>query len=246
MKLKLTALYAVFGCVILAIVTMGATYAYFAGTTNSEENAIKTKSTVYSISMEIEALDEYTGFSFIPMNDEDVMKALNNKCKDKYNRGACSAYNIRVYGYDPTLTFISGHMDITTNNMENISYMVFEETDTITNEEECITINEKNYCKSINPTSMGTGENLPLGSSYSVVDLEEKNLLLVIWLTNLNERQNDIDIGSFNATVTIEAGNGGEIKGTINAAINNGEFSTSPGEEPDTPEPIEPTEPDNP
>lgn len=237
MKLKLTALYAVFGCVILAIVTMGATYAYFAGTTNSTNNAVKSSSTIYSISMEIEALEEYTGFSFIPMNDTDVMKALKNKCKDKYNRGACSAYNIRVFGYDPNLNFISGYMDITTNNMQNLSYIVLEESNTF-DEETCVNINEKNYCISVETTSMGTGENLSLGTSYSVAGLAEKNLLLVFWLTNLNENQNNIDIGSFNAVVTIQAGNGGEIKGTINAAINNNGNSQT--------EPDEPIEPDNP
>ena len=33
------------------------------------------------------------------MNDGDAIKALRNQCKDKYGRGACSAYTIRVFGY---------------------------------------------------------------------------------------------------------------------------------------------------
>ena len=40
-----------------------------------------------------------------------------------------------------------------------------------------------------------------------------------MWLTNLNESQNEFDIGSYQATVTIQAGNGGEVKGTIASAV---------------------------
>lgn len=232
MKKKLPMIYAIIGCFLLSISTLGATYAYYAGTAKSEENAIKTGSQSYSISMDIDALEEYTGFSLIPMDNENSMKALNNKCRDKYNRGACNAYTIRVYGYNPELDFISGYMDIETNNMQNISYMFLEEKEEFT-EENCININEKNYCISKSITSMGTGEHLPIGDdNYSVQGLEEKNLLLVIWLTNLNERQNEYDIGSFNATVTIQAGNGGEIKGAINSAIKIDLDQTEPQDNP--------------
>ena len=83
---------------------------------------------------------------------------------------------------------------------------------------------------------MGEGTNLSLGEEYNVFQLEEKHLLLAIWLTNLQENQNNIDLGSFNATVTILAGSGGEIKGMIASAIH---------VEPEEPEPQEPN-PNNP
>ena len=58
----------------------------------------------------------------------------------------------------------------------------------------------------------------------------------MFWLTNLQESQNTFDIGSFTATVTIQAGNGGEIKGTIASAV---QLNPTPGTTPDsgTPEP---------
>ena len=221
-KIKVT--YVFIASLVLAIMTMGGTYAYLAATAYSAVNDVNTDSKTYSISMEITPIEEYTGFSFIPMNDEDVIKALNNKCKDKYDRGACSAYNIKVFGYSNELDYISGYLDISTENMENISYLTLEEktlSPEATEEEiaTCAEINEKNYCIKQPATSMGNGKELPLGESYSVLGLQEKNIILVMWLTNLNKNQNTTDIGDFNTTVTILAGNGGEIKGTIASSI---------------------------
>ena len=96
--------------------------------------------------------------------------------------------------------------------------MVLEETDEY-DENSCVRIDEEIYCTSVNTTPMGLGTNLPLGWSYNVEGLSEKKLLLVIWLTNLNENQNLTDIGNYNATVTVSAGDGGEIKGTIAGAV---------------------------
>ena len=143
MKKNLKKYYFVFFCLILAITTIGTTYAYLTATTQSAENAVNTGSTSYSISMEILPIPEYAGFSFIPMNDADILKALRNQCKDKYGRGACSAYDIRVFGYPKELGYISGYMDMYTNNMQNLSYIVLEEVEEY-DEEKCVVVHEKN------------------------------------------------------------------------------------------------------
>ena len=212
MNKKIKIIYATFACFILSIMTISATYAYWTASVSSASSSLNTESTTYSISMELNPL--YSDFSIIPMNDRDALKAIKNQCKDKYDRGACSAYTIRVFGYREELDHISGFMDIKTDNMENISYMVLEEKDEY-QENSCVTIEEKNYCISKSATPMGEGKELSIGDSYDVYGKNEKNLLLVIWLTNLQTNQNDTDIGSYNITVTIQAGNGGEIKGTI-------------------------------
>ena len=97
--------------------------------------------------------------------------------------------------------------------------MVLEESDDDDDDSRCVDIGEGHYCISQNVTHMGDGSDLSLGDSYSVSGLSEKNLLLVVWLTNLNRNQNNTDIGNFNATVTINAGDGGEIKGTIASSV---------------------------
>ncbi len=201
---------------VITITTIGSTYAYITARTNSSDNSVNTKSTSYLINMEITSI--FPNYSFIPMNDEYIFKAIKNNCLDKYNRGVCQAYYIRVFDYSETLDYISGYMDVTTDNMTNISYMMFEESNTY-DENNCIEIDEKYYCKKINATPIGEGKKLSLGEPYSVLNQPEKKLILAIWLSNLNKRQNDEDIGNFNATITIEAGSGGEIKGSIANAM---------------------------
>lgn len=213
---KLQTFYLVVLIVTVFLIGTGSTYAYWTATTKSTDEAIATQSTIYSISMNVSPL--YHDFSFIPMNDGDAIKAVKNKCKDKYGRGACAAYNIRVYGYDDNLGFISGYMDITTNNMSNLSYMMYRESSTY-DEEVCFKVEDKNYCKVLEPTHMGEGTGLTLGDKYDVVGTEETNFVLLIWLSNLDVSQNATDIGSFNAVVTMQSGNGGEIKGVISSAV---------------------------
>lgn len=203
---------------VLAITTIGATYAYWVATAESASNTVQTKSTIYSISMQINPL--YHDFSVIPMNDKDVLKALKNRCKDKYDRGACSAYYIYVYDYSENLDYISGYMDVETDNMQNLSYMMLRLSD-VYDEEQCIKVGESEdiYCIAHETTAIGDGVNLSLGDSYDVKGMADTKFILVMWLSNFKYSQNDVDIGSFNATVTMQAGNGGEIKGTIAEAI---------------------------
>ena len=218
MKREFGLLYVVLIIMVLSITTIGATYAYWTATTKSNENDVKTESTIFSISMSINPL--YYGFSVIPMNDVDALKALKNKCMDKYNRGACAAYNINVYDYNVDLAFISGYMDVTTNNMQNLSYMMLRESD-VYNEDTCVMVEEynKSYCITKEATSVGDGVHLSLGETYDVTGMTSTNFILLVWLSNLGFSQNDIDIGSFEAIVTMQAGNGGEIKGSISSVI---------------------------
>jgi len=213
---KLQVIYLFIFVVTVFIVSTGTTYAYWSASTSSTAESLKAQSTIYSINMEI--LPLYSDFSFIPMNDEDAVKALKNECKDKYGRGACSAYKMRVFGYSDTLGFISGYMDIKTNNMMNLSYMVYRESDIYT-EDSCVEIDSKNYCVVLDAKPMGDGVGLTLGDKYDVFGTDSTEFIILIWLTNLNTSQNEFDIGSFNGIVTMQAGNGGEIKGTISSAV---------------------------
>lgn len=216
MKKKLSVLYLVLMCSILAISTIGSTYAYWVASTQSANNEVTAESRTYNISLDISPL--YTDITLIPMNDSDALKGLKNSCYDKYHRGACNAYKIRVHDFDENLEYISGTINFKTEHMENISYTVLEETEE-NDLEKCTMIEEKNYCLGIETTHMEKETDQSIGNSYSVRGKNEKTLILVIWLTNLNENQNESDIGSYTAEVTISAGNGGQIKGTIAGVV---------------------------
>ena len=209
-------IYLIIIIIVLVSSIIGSTFAYLTSKTESASNSISTSSSTYSLSMDI--LPIYNAFRIIPMDDNDVIKALKNNCKDKYNRGACSAYQINVNNNDINLKSITGKMDVTLSNITNISYMFFEEKEEITNENECVTINEKIYCMTKEATPVLEGKDLPFGS-YDILNTTEKNFLLVLWLTNLEESQNDYDLGDYNATVTFIMGDGGSITGNIAASI---------------------------
>lgn len=240
MKRKFKLLYGILIIFVLAIATVGSTYAFWAATASSANNAVQTESTIFSISMQLNPL--YHGFSVIPMNDEYALKALANNCRDKYDRGACSAYTIYIYDWNENLDFISGLMDVSVTNMQNLSYMMLRLSDTYeegkcakvevgnidnneneTNENvgtiENANIITENYCIVKEATSVGEGVGLSLGNAYDVTGMTDTKFILLMWLSNLNYSQNDIDLGSFNATITMQAGNGGQIKGSISSAV---------------------------
>ena len=194
----------------------GGTYAYLAASTSSMEEAVQTESTTYSISMDLSPL--YSDFSFIPMNNEDAVKALSNGCRDKYGRGACSAYKIDVYGYSDKLDFISGYMNVDTNNMSNLSYMMYRLSEEY-EEGKCAKIDESNYCIVQEAQSVVDDIELSLGNKYSVFGMERTEFILLFWLTNLDVSQNTTDLGNFEAEVTMQAGSGGQIKGVISSAV---------------------------
>ena len=121
----------------------------------------------------------------------------------------------------------------------SIAYLLGEEIIALYDEfdeDKCLEINEKNFCVSKEATPMGSGEEVSMGDAYSVEGLDEKNLLLVLWLSNLEMNQNTMDIGNFNVTVTIQAGNGGEIKGTIAGAVQLDSGSTTDSSTQDDPD----------
>ena len=127
---------------------------------------------------------------------------------------------------------ISGTINTTLNNIQNLSYMVLEKVSyNIEGNSNCVVVNEDNYCISktaeliVNNTDMELGD-----SSYDVSLLDSKDLLLAIWLTNLDASQNEFDIGSYSSVVSVYIGDdiahiSGSISGTLkdNYSLQGGE-----------------------
>ncbi len=205
---------------MLLMGVIGSTYAYLTSTTAGGNDA-GTGSTGYNISMRITPV--YSNFSLIPMDDSDAMKAIGNECKDKYDHGACNAFLIDVYDFDSSIAAVSGSINTTLDNIENLSYMVLENySGDITGNDDCVTIDNANYCLAKSATLMENEVDMSLGDNYSVLGLSNKYLLLVIWLSNLDERQNDYDIGNYTSEITIFlGGDGGRVSGSISGSLGN-------------------------
>ena len=171
----------IFSSVILLV---GATFSYFTTKNMSEMNALAIEAGKVKLGLGVSPI--YANNKLIPTNDEDIMKAYNQKCIDDYGFGACLVYQFEVYNFNAKQDVI-GKIDFDVNDIENLSYMVLDENDNV-------------Y---LDKTSVGNGitKDLPLGEHFildnaSQLNGKSKKFKLIIWLTNLKDvDQNDTDGG---------------------------------------------------
>ena len=186
------------------ILLIGATFSYFSTRNMSKMNALSVEAGKVRLGLGVSPL--YTGYKLIPTNDSDIMTAYNQKCLDDYGYGACLAYEFEVYNFNLKQDVI-GKIDFNVEGIENLSYIVLDENDTI-------------Y---LDKTSVGNGitKDLPLGEHFILEDATElnsksKKFKLIIWLTNLEQDQNETDAGGqFSATITFSSVYGGKLTATI-------------------------------
>lgn len=186
------------------ILLIGATFSYFSTRNMSKMNALAVEAGKVRLGLGVSPL--YTGYKLIPTNDSDIMTAYNQQCLDDYGYGACLAYEFEVYNFNLKQDVI-GKIDFNVEGIENLSYMVLDENDTI-------------Y---LDKTSVGKGitKDLPLGEHFILEDATElnsksKKFKLIIWLTNLEQDQNETDAGGqFSATITFSSVYGGKLTATI-------------------------------
>lgn len=186
------------------ILLIGATFSYFSTRNMSKMNALAVEAGKVRLGLGVSPL--YTGYKLIPTNDSDIMTAYNQKCLDDYGNGACLAYEFEVYNFNLKQDVI-GKIDFNVEGIENLSYIVLDENDTI-------------Y---LDKTSVGNGitKDLPLGEHFILEDATElnsksKKFKLIIWLTNLEQDQNETDAGGqFSATITFSSVYGGKLTATI-------------------------------
>lgn len=186
------------------ILLIGATFSYFSTKNMSELNALAVEAGKVRLGLGVSSL--YNGFNLIPTNDSDIMTAYRQKCRDDYGRGACNAYIFEVSNFNKEIDVV-GKIDFVVNGIDNLSYMVLDENDEI-------------Y---LDKTSVSDGESsdLSLGEHFILDDATEmsstsRKFKLIIWLTNLNEAQEDVDAGgSFSATITFNSVYGGKLTADI-------------------------------
>lgn len=186
------------------ILLIGTTFSYFSTRNMSKMNALAVEAGKVKLGLGVSPL--YTGYKLIPTNDSDIMTAYDQQCLDDYGNGACLAYEFEVYNFNLKQDVI-GKIDFNVEGIENLSYIVLDENDTI-------------Y---LDKTSVGNGitKDLPLGEHFILEDATElnsksKKFKLIIWLTNLEQDQNEIDAGGqFSATITFSSVYGGKLTATI-------------------------------
>jgi len=183
----------------LIVILLGSTFSYFAVSVRSNQDAAALTALGFDTSVEITAL--YNDKALIPMDDVDVMTGYHHNCVDDQQFGACQAYNIHVVNSGDTMNY-NGFIKFNVTDIENLKYLILDE-------------DENKY---VDNTAITSGENQSLGNSFSLNAGESRDFILVIWLSNLNGPQDDVDgLGSFTASVTYEANGGSRITGTFSS-----------------------------
>lgn len=186
------------------ILVVGATFSYFTVSNMSDVDALTVEAGKISLGLGVSS--KYTGHALIPLRDEDIDIAYERKCLDDYGMGACLAYTLELFNYSKTQEVI-GTIDFTITDIENLSYMVLDE-----NGNRYLDITHVN-------SSDSTG--LSLGDAFSILGGVDsapgtKKFTLLIWLSNLERDQSEIDAaGSFAAVVSYNSSYGGRLTATV-------------------------------
>lgn len=181
------------------VILAGSTFAYFLVSTSSAEGEVATEAAVINIKLDI--LPLYTGETLIPTNDADINTAYQNQCIDRYNRGACSAYAIKVRNDGQDTEFV-GTINFELEDITNFKYLVLDS-------------NGNTYQ---NTVIVDAGTEQSLGNKFSLTSGTEKTFTLIMWLPNFNyDQTNDDGSGNFNATITYASAFGSRVTGTFSS-----------------------------
>ena len=187
----------------ILILLIGTTFSYFSLNNQSRLNALAVSASEVRINLGVSEL--YTGHFLIPLKDELISKAYEKKCVDDLGRGACLAYALELFNYSKEHE-IEGTIDFAITDIENLSYMVLDEDGN--------TYLDVTHIDSSASTDLSLGDNFIIRDGTVVA--ESKKFILLIWLTDTNDIQNESDsAGYFNATVTFTSADGAKLSGTV-------------------------------
>ena len=100
----------------ILILLIGATFSYFTISTMSRMNALVVESGQVKIGLGVSPI--YSGHALIPLKDEYISKAYNQKCLDDLNRGSCLAFGLEVFNFSKAQD-VEGTIDFYINGIGN-------------------------------------------------------------------------------------------------------------------------------
>lgn len=187
----------------MTILLIGATYSYFNMSAMSKMNALAVEAGKVKIGLGVSPI--YTGHELIPLKDELIETAYEQRCLDDLNRGACLAYGIEVFNFSKSQS-VDGIINFTVNGIQNLSYMVLDENGNVY--QDIVHIGAETRDLSLGPSfTLNDATALPSTS---------KKFTILIWLSENYQIQDETDAsGSFSAVVTYSSVYGGKLTATV-------------------------------
>ena len=212
--------YGIIGVATLIVAIIGATFAYFSATA-SDNNEVRGTTAEANLTLTVEKLTEVSDGTtsygpMVPQKDAYINDAVTgtnrNSCVDGNGNVVCQEYKITIKNEGSAATKVSGTFKLeadtaTTANsqMTNLKWAVKETQD--------VTYGAGNYA--ISTDNANGGESSLTGSTVLATDVNlaattgEKVYYVVVWISELEDAQEDYDHGSFKGTVSFNSASGG-------------------------------------
>ena len=89
-------IYFLVGCLLLVMLVVGATYAYFTAKA-SDDNTVKGDAATVSFGLSVDKVTTIDmAYGLVPMKNNQAPKAASNKCYDDNNNAGCQLYKITI------------------------------------------------------------------------------------------------------------------------------------------------------
>jgi len=189
---------------VLTFVVMGigSTFAFFTASMLGKADEYISVSSI-EVVMNLKVAPLYNGKAILPTNDEDIEKAYQNKCVDLVGSGACIAYEVTL----ENMGYQQEGIAIFTANSEtlvNLKYMLVTDGE------------DYEILKGPTPAiGASTNDQLEGGVPIKLGQDEDKKIIIVIWLSNLEGPQDEEQGGYFEGQLSFTATSGAKITGTM-------------------------------
>ena len=193
----------VFGIIFTII---GATFAYFSASTNSDGNSINGTSYTFNMSLDVTSI---RSGDLVPTADNLIATSLagNYKCVDQRNYGLCSLYKLSFTNNSTAETMV-GYLKTSsaTYTTTNLRYRLYDENYNSVSDIGTvgITANTMNYFKS--------GAN---NISVTIPANSTKDYYLVIWLHDIGENQLEDQNKSYTGIISFTSQSGATVSSSF-------------------------------
>ena len=236
--------YLFIGCMILSLVIIGSTYAYFTAKA-TDNTTVNGNSATVAFGLDVERITTVDmAFGLVPMKNNQAPGAANQRCLDNFNKAGCQMYRITVRSDTDLVMFLDGYIETTpkenvetriariyTDDNEETFYTAFDSNDfqdEINLKNQFLLSNDKNDL-GIKTGSCINGET----KSYNHTDDEgcflvnnekiggdvgrEKVYYVMIWVYDDGQAQNEIQgmEMAYKGVVTFITAQGNEISATF-------------------------------
>lgn len=212
-------------CIIIVVVAITGTYAYFTAK-KTVDNALTGETATVSFGLAVEKITTIDQKGLIPMDDEVAPAAAKTLCEDEMNNAVCQIYKITIKNTGNTNMYLDGYLELSIVTDDEMRFSrVYNNNDTFCISEGCQNEGDLSNFKNGVPVNLDGNYNreedinalLVKGEKENPNDLilagAEKIYYVMIWIHNKNEEQNDLQgiINAFSGKVTFVSSQGNEV-----------------------------------